>query len=151
MRRLFLIIFLAAACFAQGPPAGGDPLRSLLIPPELIMGHQGALNLSEGQGEEIRELLASTQGEFSRAQWNLKRELERLNNLLRDRNSPDQAVLDQSEKVMTIEMEIKKLHLSMLLGVRRVLSDEQYEQALQIKKQMQGHGTPPGGGLRPMP
>ena len=57
---------------AQQPP-GRDPVSDQLFPPELVMSHQKAIGLDEGQKSYIRGELLGAQTRFTQLQWQTNR------------------------------------------------------------------------------
>ncbi len=135
MRRLLLILAPLALAMAQGT----DPLRDHLVPPEVIMEHQGELGISDEQREQIKQLVSEAQAKFSQLQWDLRARMDALQEQITENAAVD-AVLAQLDQVLEIESQIKRTHLGLLLGLRRVLTKEQFETAMGFRR----HRTPRG-------
>jgi Spy/CpxP family protein refolding chaperone len=135
MRKLLLILLPALLIWAQGP--GPDPLAEHFVPPELIMQNQKALGITDSQREQIKQRVSNAQVRFTQLQWDLQAQVEALSGLLSDRKVDEASVLEQLNKVLSIEADIKRTHLSMLLALRKVLTTEQFDKALELKRDSQ--------------
>src|SRR5438105_14387655 len=79
---------------AQQPP-GPDPLTENLFPPELVMAHQKAIDLSDGQKTHIRGELLKAQTRFTELQWQLQDAMEALVLLLKQSAADEPQVMSQ--------------------------------------------------------
>ena len=120
MKRFALLLVLAAPLFAQE-----DPLARYLVPPEMIMGHSQELNLQDKQRAAIKAEVQKAQSKFIDAQWDMKEETEKMVRLLQQTPADEARILEQADKVMALEREIKKTQLALLIRIRNVLTAEQ--------------------------
>ena len=125
MKRLLLILF----CTALIAVAQDDPLADHFVPPELIMKHQSELGITPAQREEIKQQVRNAQVKFTELQWDIQAEIEGLTKLLEDRNVGEGPVIEQLDRVLAVEADIKRTQVSMLIALRKVLTDEQLDQA----------------------
>ena len=125
MKRLLLVLFCAGVI----APAQDDPLEEHFVPPEQIMRHQSELGITVAQREEIKQQVRNAQMRFTELQWDLRADLEALSKLLEDRNVSEDVVIEQLDKVLAVEADIKRTQLSMLIALRKVLTEEQLEEA----------------------
>lgn len=105
------------------PPA--DPLTQYLFPPELVMSHQQALNLSDRQRAAIVDAMKAPQGTFVEQKLKMSAETERLLRLLQEASVDEAKVLEQVDRVLSIEREIKRAQLSMMIRTKNVLTEQQ--------------------------
>lgn len=144
MPKLFLIcacaLVLSLPAAAQQP--GGDPIERHLIAPEIVMQNQRALGITADQRQRIIAAVTEAQQTFSGRQWELQAQMEKLAELLATRGSSKRETLDQLDQVLAIEAQIKKTQISLLIDMREILTPEQYERALQMKRAAQGSGGP---------
>lgn len=126
---------------AQEPPEDEPPaFEEVLFPPELIMQHRRAIDLSDAQRDEISGLIGELQGEVVRLQWDLLDAMEQLTTTLeRNRVDLDRA-LDQLEAALEIEKAIKQAHLEALIRIKNILGPEQ--QAELERRRDSGSGPP---------
>jgi Spy/CpxP family protein refolding chaperone len=106
-------------------PLQDDPLFRTLFPPELIMQHRQAIDLSDEQRDAISGLISDLQGRVLALQWELATEVEELSGITgRPRVDLDRA-LDQMDSVLETENEIKQAHLEMLVRIKNILTPDQ--------------------------
>jgi len=113
-------VFLAAQ---QHP--GPDPMAENLFPPELVMAHQKAIDLSDAQKTSIRAELLKAQTRFTELQWQLQDAMEGLVSLLKQPSADESEVMSQLDKVLTSEREIKRTQISLLVRIKNKLTPEQ--------------------------
>lgn len=150
------LLLAAAACWAQSQPAGkqqdpgqsGDrqiqqnrpqPPQSFtedFIPPELIMQNQKALVLSDEQKKEIREIMKKSVSDFTDLQWQESAEKEVMSSLLKQEKIDEAKAVAQMDKLLNIENGIKRLHLSAMIKVKNLLTQEQQAKLRTLKKPM---------------
>lgn len=133
-KRLTLFLFaalIAIASFAQQQPQqsqqppGDDPIGRYLVPPDLVMAHSQELNLQEKQRAAIKAEVQKAQSKFIDAQWDMKEETEKMVRLLQQTPADEARILEQADKVMGLEREIKKTQLSLLIRIRNLLTADQ--------------------------
>ena len=144
---LALMLSIPFAAAAQPPGPGGppgpgphdDPLAQSFFAPELVMEHQGEIGLQESQRTAIQEELQKTQAIFLDRQWKLAAEVERLKKLI-DASSIDEAkTLDQVDRVLAAEREIKRTQLTLMIRIKNILNDRQRQKLMELRPR-------PGGG-----
>ena len=134
-RLIFVILLLSTPLFAQQPPPpNDDPIGRQLFPPELVMGHQEEIGLQEKQRAAIRAEVVKVQTRFIDMQWQLSEESEKMVNLLRAVPIDEAKVLEQADKVMSQERDVKKMHLSMLVRIKNLLTTEQIAKLQEIRR-----------------
>ena len=129
---LLLLIAFVPASHAQQP--GADPIAENVFPPELVMRHASDLGLEERQRAAIKDAIQKAQSRFVDSQWDLQAESERMVRLLRARPVDEAAVLAQADKVMSLEREIKKTHLSLLVRIKNLLTAAQQEKLTALRR-----------------
>jgi Spy/CpxP family protein refolding chaperone len=136
MKRLFFVIlFLSIPAFGQQPPQpNDDPIGRQLFPPEMVMGHQEELGLQEKQRAAIRAEVVKVQTRFIDMQWQLSEDTGKMANLLRAVPIDEAKVLEQADKVMTQERDVKKMHLSMLVRIKNLLTAEQIAKLQEMRR-----------------
>lgn len=137
-----LSLLVALSSPAAPPPPGPpeDPLARSLFPPELVMEHQQEIGLQDSQRSAIQEAVLKAQSIFLDRQWKLSAEVEKLKKLL-DASQIDEArALDQVDRVLGAEREIKRAQLGLLIRIKNVLNEGQREKLLEIRQHL---GPPP--------
>jgi len=136
MSRLAFVLTLAATALvvpvtpahAQQQPAPAiqqDPLFAVLFPPELIMQHQRAIGLTDQQRDQISRLIQDLQGRVVQLQWRLLDEMQQLTQLMSASRIDLDRALDQLDRVLETEKQIKQAHLGMLARIKNLLTAEQ--------------------------
>ena len=128
------ILLGTAPVMAQTTPRQeADPFATVLFPPELIMQHARAIQLSDGQRSAITRLIEDLQGRVVGMQWQLAEQVQALRETLgRTRVDQDRA-LDQMNRVLETEKSIKKAHLEMLIRIKNVLRAEQQTELARLR------------------
>src|SRR5690349_18465193 len=118
-------IFLCPVFLAAQQPAGPDPIAENLFPPELVMAHQKAIDLSDAQKTSIRAELLKAQTRFTELQWQLQDAMEGLVSLLKQSSADESGVMTQLDKVLSSEREIKRTQISLLVRIKNKLTPDQ--------------------------
>lgn len=132
---LILILFtlFAPLTNAQHPP-GPDPIAENVFPPELVMRHATDIGLEERQRNVLKEAVAKAQARFLDFQFDLHGEGERMVKLLQARPVDEAAVLAQADRIMSLEREIKKTHLALLVRIKNLLTPAQQEKLAAMRR-----------------
>lgn len=116
---------VAVPGWAQTAEPQGDPLEQVLYPPELIMQHRRAIDLSDEQRDAISGMIQELQGRVVSLQWELLDEVQGLTETLeRPRVDLDRAQ-DRMSRVLEKEGEIKRAHLELLVRIKNLLTPDQ--------------------------
>lgn len=120
-----------------GPPRppGGDPLARYLFPPELIMANQDAIHLTDAQRNSLQQAMADAQGKFLPLQFKMSSEVEKLQNLLKPSSVDETQVLDQVDRVLAVERDVKRTQLSLMIRIKNMLTPEQRQRLIQLRRQ----------------
>jgi len=130
IRRAIFLLFVAVPLFAQQD----DPIGRYLAPPDVIMAHSQELALQDKQRAAIKAEVQKAQSKFIDAQWDMKEETEKMLHLLQQSPIDEARVLEQADKVMSLEREIKKTQLGMLIRIRNLLTADQLAKLDAIRK-----------------
>ena len=139
MKRIFLIaaIFAVSAYGQQAPqPPQDDPIGQQLFPPEMIMGQSQKLHLDDKQRATIKTEVQRAQSKFFDLQWEAKEAGDAMAQMLQQTPIDEAAVLQQADKVMGYEREIKKIHLALLIRIKNSLTRDQIAELMQMKREM---------------
>jgi Spy/CpxP family protein refolding chaperone len=128
----------ASSLAAQTPqaapaPAPADSLFAALFPPDLIMQHRRAIELTDRQRDEITRQISQLQGRVVALQWELLDEMEELRRILDATTVDMDRALDQMNAVLDREKEIKTAHLEMLLRIKNVLNAQQQAELRRLR------------------
>ena len=129
-----LLLFTSRLLWAQAPPV--DPLAENLFPPELVMQYPLEIGLTEDQRNGLMAEIQKAHERFSDLQQRLQKEVEALAVLLKMESIDKQAALAQFDKVLSQEREIKRAHLTLVLGIKNKLTSEQQAKLQDIKSKI---------------
>jgi Spy/CpxP family protein refolding chaperone len=128
MKRILLVALLlipAVAKSQQPPSPDNDPIGRYLTPPDLVMSHSEELGLTEKQRSVIKAEVQKMQAKFIDAQWDLQENTSKMARLLQQEPVDEAKVLEQADKVMSLEREIKRAQLTLLIRIKNSLTPEQ--------------------------
>ncbi len=126
------LLWGAAPLAAQQPP-NPDPVAENLFPPELVMAHQRAIGLDDAQRNYIRAEVLKAQTRFTELQWQLQDNMETLLGLLKQPSMDEAQVLAQLEKVLSVEREVKRAQLLLMVRIKNKLTPEQQAKLRQLR------------------
>jgi len=130
-----IVVLLAGKAGAQQPPGPGqDPLAPHVFPPDLVMRHAAEIGLDEKQRAAVKDAVVKMQTRFLDLQWDLQAESEKMARLLQASPVDEAAVLAQADKVMGLEREVKRAHLSLLVRIKNLLSDAQRAKLNELRR-----------------
>lgn len=127
----------------QSPPQSGQPapetdqIGSKLFPPDLIMGHQEELGVSEAQRTAILKEIEKAQSQILQLQWQMKAAAEQLGKALDVPKIDESKALAQADKMMNVEREVKRTHLGVLIRIRNLLTDSQRAKLAELRAKSQ--------------
>lgn len=134
MKRMALLLLMAAPiALAQEPPPP-DPFAEIFFPPELVMQNQQVLGLTSEQKTQLRAEVQKAQSHFTDLQWKMQDETQELTSLARETSPSEERILAQLDKVLALEREIKRTHLSLVIRMKRILTPDQQRQLHDLRK-----------------
>jgi Spy/CpxP family protein refolding chaperone len=146
-RSIFALAFVlvTANLAAQGPPMGGhsgpgpggaEDWGRNFFPPELVMQHQSEIGLQESQRASLTSAIQAAQSKFMDTQWKLSAEGEKMGRLLQGPQVDEAAVLDEVDRILNLEREIKKAQVSLMVRIKNMLTPEQQKKLADIRSRM---------------
>ncbi|PYS85150.1 MAG: hypothetical protein DMF70_04650 [Acidobacteria bacterium] len=127
-----------------------DPLGDAMFPPEMIMQHTRDLNLTDEQKTFMRAEINRTTTRFNELQWQLQDAMEALHTSMKENIVNEQQALQQLDKVLDAEREIKRLHFGLAIAIKNKLTAEQQAKLhAMMEMHMQMHGPDGGPGRGP--
>ena len=147
MRRSILalaFVLSAASLAAQGPPqgpppgqrgpgAGQDDFGRNFFPPELVMQHQTEIGLQDAQRAALTSAVQQAQGKFMDVQWKLSAEGEKMSKLLQPAQVDEAQVLEEVDRILALEREIKKAQISLMVRIKNTLTAAQQAKLTEIR------------------
>jgi hypothetical protein len=118
---------LRARMLGRAGSAFVPPPRFLrdLFPPALVMRHQRDIALSPDQRSAISELMKEAQGRMIDLQWEVEAASQALADLVAGATVDERAALQEADRLMRAEQELKRAHLALLIRVKNRLSASQ--------------------------
>ena len=131
--KMILALLLLAASLASAqqpaplPPGqpGPDPLGQSFFPPELVIQNQQAIGLTDEQKTYLKTEIRSAQLKFTDLQWKLQDEAEKMVALAQQPHVDEAQALAQLEKVLSLEREVKRAQITLLVHIKNKLSPDQ--------------------------
>ena len=131
----FLGILTITLCMAQmawaQPPKHhrGRPhqlhIKQGFFPPEMVMQNQQKIGLTPSQQQYISNEMQRTQATFNKLQWSLHREMEQMHTLTKGSKINETVALNQLEKILALERQIKKQQLTLMIRIKNKLTNQQ--------------------------
>jgi Spy/CpxP family protein refolding chaperone len=135
-------VLSAASLAAQGPPPGQrgpgpgpgpDDWSRSFFPPELVMQHQSEIGLQDAQRAVLTSALQQAQGKFMDVQWKLSAEGEKMRRLLQGPQADETQVLEEVDRILALEREIKRAQISLMLRIKNTLTAPQQAKLAEIR------------------
>lgn len=122
---LTLALMLAAASSSAAQGAPEPDFSRHVFAPELVMKHQQKIGLRSEQRTAITEAIQQVQSRIVEQQWRMQEEAQKLGELLQATPANESAVLAQVDRVLGIEREVKRAHMTLLVRIKNTLTREQ--------------------------
>ena len=130
---------------AQGPPMGQRPpgpgpgpedWGRNLFPPELVMQHQTEIGLQDSQRAALTSAIQQAQTKFMDTQWKLAAEGEKMGRLLQGPQVDETAVLDEVDRILNLEREIKRAQVGLMVRIKNTLTPQQQAKLAEFRSRM---------------
>src|SRR5580765_2929213 len=117
-----------------GPgPGGPDDFGRNLFTPELVMQHQSEIALQDSQRATLTSAIQQAQGKFMDLQWKLSAEGEKMGKLLQGPTVDESQVLDEVDRILALEREIKRGQISLMVRIKNTLTPAQQAKLTEIR------------------
>jgi Spy/CpxP family protein refolding chaperone len=132
------------------PPHGGPQnprkMDQDFFPPEMVMRNQKAINLTDDQQKSIKSEMQKSMSRFTELQWEQSAEEEKMQELVKADRPDEKKVLAQLDKLLDIENQMKRLHLTTMIRIKNILAPEQQQKLREMKRPQHGpkQGPPRG-------
>jgi len=148
----FAFLLSAASLAAQGAPPPGqrgpgpggaeDWGRNFFFPPELVMQHQSEIGLQDAQRTSLTSALQQAQAKFMDLQWKLSAEGEKMGRLLQGTRVDEAQVLEEVDRILALEREIKRTQISLMVRIKNTLTPEQQAKLSKLVELVEPRGRP---------
>ena len=118
------LCFFSTICFAQKE---AEPFKGKLFAPNIILQHQGQLNLSAQQMQKLRQEVIKVQTSIAEPQWEMAEAYQKVIAEVDKDRIDETVVLENLEKVLLAENKVKKIQTIMLIRLRNLLTAEQID------------------------
>lgn len=141
MKRSMLLLLMAlgasplvAQVPSAGQPGGGpDDWSHNLFPLELVMQHQADIGLQDAQRTTLNAAVQQAQAKFADVQWKMSAESGKLGRLLQGPQVNEAAVLEQVDRVLAQEREIKMTQVSLMIRIKNTLTAPQQAKLAELR------------------
>jgi Spy/CpxP family protein refolding chaperone len=99
------------------------------------MGHAQEIGLDDAQRNAIRKEVQKAQSRFLDLQFDLQTEMETLVRLVQENKVDESKVLAQLDRVLALEKEIKKTHISLLVRIKNALTPAQQARLAEMPRE----------------
>jgi Spy/CpxP family protein refolding chaperone len=146
----FAFVLSAASLAAQGAPPPGqrgpgpgpDDWGRNFFPPELVMQHQSEIGLQDAQRVALTSAIQQAQGKFMEVQWKLSAEGEKMGKLLQGTQVDETKVLEEVDRILALEREIKRAQISLMVRIKNTLTPEQQAKLSKLAELVQQRDRP---------
>jgi hypothetical protein len=117
-----------------------ESFQKELFSVDAVLKYRNEIGLSSQQVENVKKIYDDHIRMFNSKKWDLDAELVALNKYLSQSIIDEKSSMAQMEKIMTLEDELKRMKLSMLIKVKNELKEPQQEELknLRTEKDMEG-------------
>jgi Spy/CpxP family protein refolding chaperone len=162
MTKFPLVLALVAAATVATAEArgwagrgGGSPgvmpeISRELFPPELVMRHQEEIGLSEDQKSKLVHAMQAMQSDLVPLQFEMGEAAGKLREALSAPRIDEEKAGGLADKLMALETQIKRRHLTTMIRIKNVLTPDQQERLRALREQ-EPHGRDARRGDRPSP
>ena len=119
-----------------GPGPGPEDWGRSFFPPELVMQHQSEIGLQDAQRATLTSAIQQAQSKFMDMQWKLSAEGEKMGRLLQGTQVDEAQVLDEVDRILNLEREIKKAQISLMVRIKNTLTPAQQAKLSEIRGRM---------------
>lgn len=127
-----ILFALFAAAVRAGE--GEDPFANYLFPPDRVMAKSQEIGLEDAQKRAIRDEVQKVQPKFTDLQFELQDESGKMVRLLQEKPVDEARVLDEVDRILGLEKQIKKLQVSLLVRIKNILTPAQQARLTEIQK-----------------
>ncbi len=142
MRRA-LVVGLAALALLAGPARAqdkkDDALAKAVFAPDLVFKYGREIGLKPPQRQAIVDAIKNVQGDLVGLQLSMAEPAQALVDLLNQPQVDESAALAQADKVLTIERDVKKMQMALLIRIKNALTPEQQAKLRELRDRAAGN------------
>ena len=99
------------------------------------MQHQAEIGLQDAQRAALTSAVQQAQAKFMDVQWKLSAEGEKMGRLLQGTHVDETQVLEEVDRILALEREIKKGQISLMVRIKNTLTAAQQAKLAEIRNQ----------------
>jgi Spy/CpxP family protein refolding chaperone len=129
------LLLAGGSAFAQAAPEtpGPDPIGQNLFPPDLVFAQAGAIGLTDTQKANIQSAVLGAQSRFVLYHPRLQQATQTMGRLLGQSRVADAQVLAQLDKVLSLEREVKRTQIGLMVRIKNILTPDQQAKLRQLR------------------
>ena len=129
-------LMVPAALSAQPgfEPRGNNPIKRFIFPPDLIMSHQDEIGLSAEQRRQIIAEVQQMEADLVPLRFEVGEVTQQMAKLLSAPRVDEEEVLALADRIMGLEGEIKKRHLTLVIRIKNLLTAEQQSRLQELRR-----------------
>ena len=121
----FACIAILSPCTTAAAEGPAPAFMQNVFSPELVMKNARAIELRDDQRKAITEAIQRTQAATVELQWTLQDAAAELTHEMENDRIDEKAALAAAERVMSIEGQVKRSHLGLLIQIKNQLDPDQ--------------------------
>jgi len=134
MKLITIIALFGMAVRLAAADKPTDPLAGAFFSPEIVLMARDQIGLTEAQREAFRTRVEKTKLRSDELTQQLGRESAALATLARKDRVEEAALVEQLDKVLDAERDLKHLHLGLLAFIKNLLTPEQQSRLRELTK-----------------
>ena len=99
------------------------------------MANQQAINFTDRQRASLQQAMKDTEGKMVDLQFRMMGEVENLQRLIQPASVDESKVLEQVDRVLAVEREVKRAQLGLMLRIKNILTSQQQAQLGVLRRQ----------------
>ncbi len=116
------------------PPRGSTPFERDFFPPEMVLRNQIAIGLTPEQVDSLKKLINETHAKVLDLQTELERITEQFKSTLVPSRVDEAAALAQADRMLNLEVQVKRAQLTLLVRVKNLLTEKQQEKLRELRR-----------------
>ena len=100
------------------------------------MQHQTEIGLQDSQRAALTSAIQRAQTKFMDTQWKLAAEGEKMGRLLQGPQVDETAVLDEVDRILNLEREIKRAQVGLMVRIKNTLTPQQQAKLAEFRSRM---------------
>ncbi len=129
MKKLLFILPLLLSFLTNAQ----DVFKTELFSAEMALKNREELKLSDAQIDNIKNIYSNDMSVYNSLKWDLDAELVKMEGLLSQVQVDSKSALNQMNKILDLEAELKLKRLSLMINIKNELTEDQQKKLQKIK------------------